>query len=78
MSIDRNRLRYATEVFVSECRRQRAALLPHEDNPVRSLSEYSSEQQAALMRAVEKALVATKPAADTFFQEWLFKQQESQ
>lgn len=78
MALDRNRLRYMAEVFVSECRRQRIALFPDLPNPVKSLGEYPSDQQAAIMRAMEKAHIASTPGADSFFNDWLSKQQEGQ
>lgn len=78
MAIDRNRLRYATEVFIAECRRQHFKLSPDKPNPVKSLEEYPPDQQAALMRALEKSLVATTPPADKFYIDWLSKRPEGQ
>lgn len=76
--MDRRRLRYITEVFVLECRKQRFALFPDQPNPVKSLGDYPSDQQTALIRAMEKAMVASSPKADTFFTDWLSKQSEGQ
>jgi hypothetical protein len=68
--INRLRIEYATEIFLAEMRRQFVLMNPNVDVPVRTLRDYPENQRSALMKAVEKSIKSSAPAADAFFETW--------
>lgn len=77
-TINRKRLEYACERFLTEMNRAYVKTHPGEDSVVRKLSDYSPEQRSMLMRAVGTAIKATQPAEESSYQTWMERQLETQ
>lgn len=75
--MDRLRLEYATEVFLSSMRMQFAALNGVEENPIKGLREYPEKQRSALMTAISKAVLAADPVGDQSFAKWCERRAEN-
>lgn len=69
--MDRRRLEFCTEIFLSEMRRQFAVVNPGEESAIRSLAGYSPEHRSCLMAAVAKAVQAADPKNEASFINWV-------
>lgn len=70
----RQKLKFATTIFLSEMRRQ--AVVAGSDVKIGNIEDYPPEQRSMLMSAIEKAIKAVDPAADQAFQSWREKQKD--
>lgn len=69
--IERQRLEYAAEGFLSSMRRIYVGRGGDQDLAIRSLKEYSPNDQSALIKALENAIKMTSPETDAAYQTWL-------
>lgn len=70
--IDRQRLEFAAEGFLSTMRRIYADRGGSPDLAIRTLKEYHPSDQRALLKALENAINMASPEFDAAFRTWLF------
>ncbi|WP_276122654.1 hypothetical protein [Pararhizobium qamdonense] len=73
--INRKRLEFACNAFLTTMTRQFFALNPDADEcPVKALVDYPEDQRSVLMRAVGAALKSTDVESDASFDAWVAQQ----
>lgn len=77
-TVNRKRLEYACQAFLTQMARSFASEQPGEPSPVRVITDYSPEQRSMLMKAVGAAIKSTQADADQAFQGWLDRQMSDQ
>lgn len=73
--MDRLRLEFAAEGFLSAMRREYVGRSKSADIEIRSLKDYPADDQGALLNALKSALRMTSPETDAAFQTWLINRQ---
>jgi hypothetical protein len=74
--INRKRLEFACNAFLTSMTRQFFALNPDATEcPVKTLADYPEDQRSALMRSVGAALKSTDAVSDASFTVWVEQQQ---
>lgn len=71
--MDRLRLEYAAEGFLSSMRRVYAGRNVQSDVEIGRLNDYSPEDRGALIKAISNAIRMTEPETDLAFQQWLIE-----
>lgn len=78
MTVNRKRLEFACNAFLTQMTRQFFKLNPEaQESPVKSLMDYPENERSALMRSVAAAIKATQPDDDAAYQTWLSQQQSA-
>jgi hypothetical protein len=69
--ISRQRLEFATILFLAEMRKQYARIHPNQDGPIKGLSSYPEAERSALMAAVERAVAAAGSGGESDYLAWI-------
>lgn len=69
--MDRLRLEYAAEGFLSTMRRIHAGRDPRPDVEIKNFRDYSPEDRGALIQALTNAIRMTGPETEEAYQQWL-------
>lgn len=75
--VNRNRLKFVTEGFLTQMRQTYAKRHPADPNPIRMLEDYPPDQQVQLMAAVLRAIDLAGPKKDKAFADWAQRQNEA-
>lgn len=69
MAVDRQRLAFATEIFLTNMRQQ-AIAAGKDASKIKRLEDYPEAQRSALMNSVDRAMRSTEPSMDRHYEAW--------